>query len=83
MQEKTMRPTSYTLITAIAVMITSPAFASDEKSCMKCHDADEFSGMPTTDIVAAVKDPSIQPHKKLSNISDEQLQAIAAALSAK
>jgi hypothetical protein len=59
----------------------SAAFADSSSACAKCHDADEFSGMNTADIEAGLRDTSIPPHKNFADLTDEQVQAIAAELS--
>jgi hypothetical protein len=65
----------------ITLLTISPlAFSADASACMNCHDAGEFSGMSTADIVADLKDPGIPPHQRFATVSDEELQAIAAEL---
>jgi hypothetical protein len=65
----------------ITLLTFSPAsFSADASACMNCHDDDEFSGMSTADIIADARDPGIPPHKRFSDVSDEDLQAIATEL---
>ena len=56
------------------------SFSADTEACMNCHDADEFKGMSSADIVADLKDPGIPPHNRFADLSQEELQAIASEL---
>ena len=62
----------------IALFLVTPAVLANTGACTKCHEASEFTGMSTGDIAAAARDTSIPPHKKITDLSDEQLGAIAA-----
>lgn len=64
----------------LAMLLSTPAFASGHSQCMKCHEDDEFTGMSVDAIVADARDSSISTHKKLAELTDEQLQAIATEL---
>jgi hypothetical protein len=66
------------LVTLLA--FSSICFGADASGCMNCHDADEFAEMSSADIVADIKDPGIPPHKRFADMSNEELQAIAAEL---
>jgi hypothetical protein len=68
------------VITAPLLALSPVAFSADASACMNCHDDGEFAGMSTADIIADTRDPGIPPHKRFSNMSDEDLQAIAAKL---
>jgi len=63
-----------------ALLCGASAIAGGHSQCMKCHEADEFADFSADEIAAAVLDDSIPPHQKLDSLSEEQLQAIAAAL---
>ena len=67
------------LLVSGVMFFAAQALADGHGACAKCHDADEFAGMDAADIVAAAKDASIPPHKKLT-VSDDELAAIAAKL---
>jgi hypothetical protein len=71
----TMRFETLAILTALT-SFGSTAFAADSSACMDCHDDGEFSGMSAANIVAAVKDTSIPPHKRFAELSDADLQAI-------
>ena len=62
----------------IALFLVTPAVLANTGACSKCHEAAEFTGMSAADIAAAARDTSIPPHKKITDLSDEQLEAIAA-----
>ena len=62
----------------IALFLVTPAVLANTGACTKCHEAAEFTGMSAGDIAAAARDTSIPPHKKITDLSDEQLEAIAA-----
>jgi hypothetical protein len=64
----------------IALFLVMPAVLANAGACTKCHEAAEFTGMSADDIAAAARDISIPPHKKITDLSDEQLEAIAAEL---
>lgn len=64
----------------IALFLVTPAVLANTGACTKCHEAAEFTGMSAGDIAAAARDTSIPPHKKITDLSDEQLEAIAAEL---
>ena len=64
----------------IALFLVTPAVLANTGTCMTCHEAAEFTGMSAGDIAAAARDTSIPPHKKITDLSDEQLEAIAAEL---
>ena len=64
----------------IALFLVTPAVLANTGACTKCHEAAEFTGMSAADIVAAARDTSIPPHKKITDVSDEKLEAIAAEL---
>ena len=64
----------------LVLFFVTPAVLANTGACMKCHEAAEFTGMSVADIAAAVRDTSIPPHKKITDLSDEQLEAIAAEL---
>ena len=64
----------------IALFLVTPAVLANTGACTKCHEAAEFTGMSAADIVAAARDTSIPPHKKITDVSDEQFEAIAAEL---
>ena len=66
----------------LAAFFVTPAVLANISACTKCHEAAEFTGMSVADIAAAVRDASISKHKKVTDLSDEQLEAIAAELSA-
>ena len=69
------------IILSLAVLTFSPAgFGADTSACMDCHDDDEFTGISAADIVAAARDTGIPPHKRFTDVSDDDLQAIAAEL---
>lgn len=72
-----------TIVTLSLALSFSPlTFAAESAQCMTCHDRSDFSGMTAGDIVTAVKDAKIPPHKRFAGVSDEELQAIAAELAA-
>ena len=60
--------------------MVTPAVLANTGACAKCHEAAEFTGMSAADIAAAARDTSIPPHKKITDVSDEKLEAIAAEL---
>ena len=73
--------TNLKILLVTMYLVTAPiAIAADTSTCMNCHDDGEFAGMSTADIIADARDPGIPPHKQFSNMSDEDLQAIAAKL---
>jgi hypothetical protein len=72
-----MRKLRLTAICTALLSISPLACGADASACMNCHDDDEFSGMTTADIIADIRDPAIPPHKRFSDVSDEDLQAIA------
>ena len=69
----------YGFVLAGFVSAPAVAIADGHSACAKCHDADEFQGMSADSIAAAVADASIPMHKML-DLSDEQVQEIAAKL---
>jgi len=62
------------------MLFVTVAQADGHSACAKCHDADEFSGVSAAELEAGLRDTSIPPHKKFTELSDEQVQAIAAEL---
>ena len=56
------------------------SFAADSSVCEECHDDGEFSGLSAADIVEDLQDPGIPPHSRFAELSEEDLQAIAAEL---
>jgi hypothetical protein len=62
------------------VLLAPVGYAEGQAACAKCHDADEFAAMTAADIAANMRDTSISSHKKLAELTDEQVQAIAAEL---
>ena len=60
---------------------TAAALADGHTACAKCHDADEFASMSAASIEADLRDTGIPPHKQFAELSDAQVQAIAAELS--
>ena len=74
-----MRNISFWLL--ITFFVLSPgAFSADVSACMECHADGEFSGMNITDMIEDIRDPGIPPHKQFSDVSDDDLKAIAAKL---
>lgn len=74
-----MKKALYVLLAA-AAFGGPTAWAASADLCMGCHMADEFEGMTAAEVLDAAGDPSIAPHKKLADLSAEDLQAIAAEL---
>lgn len=75
-----MQATKLTAVSA-ALLLSSPlAIGGDATACMNCHDSGEFSGMSAADIIAAATDPGIPPHRRFADVSQEDLEAIAAEL---
>ena len=75
-------PNNLKLILALAVLATAPAaFSADTSACLGCHSEDQLGSMSAEDISAALKDTGIPPHRSFSELSDEELQAIAKELS--
>ncbi len=69
------------LTLALAILTSAPvAFSADTAGCLACHSEDQLASMSADEIAAAVKDTSIPPHKSFSELSDEDLQAIAKEL---
>jgi hypothetical protein len=65
----------------IALLALSPvSFGADASACMGCHAADEFAGLSSADIVADLTDAGIPPHKRFADLSQEEIEAIAAEL---
>lgn len=60
---------------------TAAALADGHIACAKCHEAEEFAGMSAASIEADLRDTGIPPHKRFAELSDAQVQAIAAELS--
>ena len=64
-------------------MLTSPAtMAGGHDACQSCHNADEFQGLTAEEISDAVRDRTIPPHGKFSELSDAEVQALAEAMAA-
>jgi nitrate reductase cytochrome c-type subunit len=64
----------------LIVTYSGVAMAGDFNKCVKCHEPDEFEGMSAADISATIRDISIVEHKKLTDLSDEQVEMLAAEL---
>ncbi len=68
---------------ALAAILAAPiAFGGGHDACLNCHaPAEEFNGMSAQEISTAIKDAGIRPHRRFADRSDEEVQAIADALS--
>jgi len=74
-----MKGTSYLLLTCI--LLAPASFGTGHEACLRCHrGVDEIRKMNDETIIAALKDTGIRSHSRYSDLSDEQLQEIIAAL---
>ena len=76
-------PVKYFAYSVIGLLLGASAVLADTAACSSCHEDTEFKGMSTDDIVAAARDSSIRPHRKLVDLSAEQLEVVAAELAGK
>jgi cytochrome c553 len=67
-------------IVLAAVLAGGSAFAGGQDACLGCHETSDFKGVSADAIATAVKDAGIRPHKKFSDLSDAEIQAIADVL---
>jgi hypothetical protein len=73
-------PVKHFACSAMGLLLATSVVLADTGACSACHEDTEFEGMSADDIAAAARDTSIPPHKKIVDLSDEQLEIVAAEL---
>lgn len=68
------------IVLAAGLLGATAANAGGADACLNCHEPDELAGLSVEQVTAALTNPDIKMHKRLKDLSAEEIQAIADAL---
>ena len=68
------------LLLAPLLLGTSAVFAASADTCLNCHEPDELMGKSTEEVVAALTDAANKNHRRVKDLTAEEIEAILAEL---
>lgn len=63
-------------VLAAGLLGASAASATDVETCFNCHEPDELAGKSVEEITANLTNPDNKMHKRVKDLSAEEIQAI-------
>ena len=70
------------LVVAPLLLGTSAVFAASADTCLNCHEPDEIKGMSAEEVAAALANPGNKNHRRVKDLTAEEIEAILAELTA-
>ena len=64
------------LLLAPLLLGTSAVFAATADTCLNCHEPEEFEGKTVEDAVAALTNPENKNHRRVKDLTAEEIEAI-------
>jgi phage I-like protein len=68
------------LLLAPLLLGTSAVFAASADTCLNCHEPDEIKGKSAEEVVAALSDAANKNHRRVKDLTAEEVEAILAEL---
>ncbi len=64
------------LLAAPLLLGTSAVFAASADACLNCHEPDELKGVTAEDIAKSLADPDNRSHRRVRDLTAEDIEAI-------
>ena len=64
------------LLVAPLLLGSSAVFAASADTCLNCHEPEELKGVSAEDIAASLVDPDNRSHRRVRNLTAEEIEAI-------
>lgn len=66
------------LLFASLLLGSSAVFAATADTCLNCHEPDEVKGKSAEEVAAALADPGNKNHRRVKDLTAEEIEAILA-----
>ncbi len=64
------------LLVAPLLLGTSAVFAASADTCLNCHEPEEIKGQSAEDVAAALADADNRSHRRVKDLTAEEIEAI-------
>ncbi len=64
------------LLAAPLLLGTSAVFAASADTCLNCHEPEELKGVSAETVAAALANPSVKSHRRVKDLTAEEIEAI-------
>ncbi len=73
-------PAGIALLLACAAAVgdgaSGDSAGADLQACLMCHEPDEFESLPVTQVLEALTDPGIPPHRPFAGLTEAEVAAL-------
>ncbi len=64
------------LLAAPLLLSTTAVFAASADTCLNCHEPDEIKGASAEKVAAALSNPAVKSHRRVKDLTAEEIEAI-------